>query len=103
MQKIEERHDYEDIVDVFRKLDTQARLGMSPREAADILMEPVEKQIAFKGVDHFLDRQLVVLDALAQQRLEYEGINLKAARQLLAPILVERGLFGEAHSAVKGS
>jgi hypothetical protein len=93
MSNIDRPHDYQDIVDVFQNFNTQARLGISPCEAAEILMEPVELQVAFKGVEHFLDRQLVVLDTIAQQRDGYDGIDFNELGERLTPLLVARRLF----------
>ncbi len=94
MQKVEERDLYDSIVGVFQELDSQSKLGMSPSEAADILMAPLENEVAFKSAEHFLGLQIDIVDAFAQRRIEYQGIDLGELHRRLLPIFLRNGVFG---------
>ncbi len=98
MQPIE-RSDYEQLSKalavVFNDFNTQKKFDVSPGEAADILIEPLEFDVAFKGLDDFLDRVLTRIEFIAQERLgmDYETENMKELYNKVMPILEKSSVF----------
>jgi hypothetical protein len=63
----------DEIVDVFKRIDVQKGLGVSPDEAADIIVNMASNELYSDNVQKYIDERIAALEMVAQRQRANRG------------------------------